>query len=73
MIALEFESRLNADKTLTVPQAVATQLAPGQAVRVILLVEDPETEEREWKQMAAEAFLRGYADGDAVYDQLSAG
>jgi hypothetical protein len=29
--------------------------------------------DQEWEYLAAEAFGQGYADADAIYDQLSAG
>ena len=69
---LEFAARLNEDRTLTVPQEVAAQLPPGQQLRVLLLVDDSE-EERDWVRMATEAFLKGYAESDAIYDELQDG
>jgi hypothetical protein len=70
MKAIEFETRLNPDRTLSVPAGVADQVEPGQAVRVLLLIDDA-SEERDWKRMAAAEFLKGYAESDAIYDQLS--
>lgn len=75
MKTLEFETQINPDHTLSVPQALADQLPPGRPVRVLLLVpesaEDLDAaEEQAWKQMAAAEFLKGYADSDAIYDQL---
>jgi hypothetical protein len=69
---LEFRASLNPDHTLTVPTELAAQLRPEQPVRVILLV--PEVgEDQEWARLTAEQFVRGYADGDAIYDELPAG
>ena len=43
----------------------------GQPVRVLLLV--PENQEDQgWEQLAAAEFGMGYADSDAIYDELSA-
>jgi hypothetical protein len=30
------------------------------------------TEDHEWARLTAEQFLQGYADGDAIYDELPA-
>jgi hypothetical protein len=73
MKTLEFEARLTADRTLLLPDKVAAQLAPGQTVRVVLLVDERTEEDREWAQMAAQEFLRGYAESDAIYDDLPGG
>ena len=70
MKALEFESRLNDDGTLSVPPQVAVQLAPGKPVRILILV-DEVGEDEEWNQFTALEFAKGYADSDAVYDDLS--
>ncbi len=69
MKALEFEGRLEPDGTLVVPREVAALLPPGQPVRVLLLVQDRD-EEHAWNELAAEQFLKGYADTDAIYDHL---
>jgi hypothetical protein len=44
----------------------------GQTVRVLILFPESDTD-RDWEQQAAEEFGRGYADADAIYDQLSTG
>jgi hypothetical protein len=72
MIAHEFQAQVNADGSLSVPEEVARQLPAGQAVRVLVLVPEP-TEEEDWKRLTMEQFLAGYAEGDAIYDQLSTG
>jgi len=69
MQAFEFHSHLNPGNTLTVPEAIAGQLQAQQSVRVILLVSDRE-EERDWLRFGNEQFLKGYAESDAIYDQL---
>ena len=72
MKALEFEASVNPDRTLSIPPAVAAQLPPGQPVRVVLLVADSE-EERDWSELTAAQFLKGYGEGDAIYDELPGG
>jgi hypothetical protein len=67
MKALEFQTRLNPDATLTVPAELAAQIRREQPVRVILLLPELD-EDAEWAQMAAEQFLQGYAEGDSLYD-----
>ena len=72
MKALEFQTRMNPDHTLTVPPEVVAHLQPDQAIRVLVLIPDSNDDE-EWAQLAAEQFLQGYAPSDAVYDELPAG
>ena len=72
MKTLEFRARLNPDHTLTVPAELVAQLRPEQPVRVILLV-PAVGEDQEWARLTAEQFMKGYADSDAIYDELPAG
>ncbi len=72
MKAIEFQSQLNSDRALTIPASVLDAIPIGQTVRVLILL--PENDgDREWEQSAAEEFGRGYAETDAIYDQLSTG
>ena len=70
MKAIEFESQRNPDQTLTIPSSVLDAIPIGQRVRVLILLPESDAD-REWEQEAAEEFGRGYADTDAIYDQLS--
>ena len=72
MKAVEFQSQLSSDHTLAVPASVADRIPMGRPVRVLVLIADDEAD-REWEQLAALEFGQGYADGDAIYDQLSSG
>ena len=72
MKVLEFQTQLNPDHTLTVPLGVAQQIQGEEAFRVVLFVPDA-AEDQSWAGLTAEQFLNGYSDGDAIYDQLSAG
>ena len=66
---MEFQALLNSDGTLAIPASLLSAVPVGQTVRVIVLVPENETDE-EWEQLAAEDFGKGYAETDAVYDQL---
>jgi hypothetical protein len=70
MKAIEFQSQLNSDQTLTIPPSMRGVLPIGQTVRVLILVPEGESD-REWELLAAEEFGQGYADTDAIYDQFS--
>ncbi len=72
MKAIEFQSQLNPDQTLTVPASLFGAIPIGQTVRVLVLLPDNDTE-GEWERQAAEEFGRGYADTDAIYDHLPVG
>jgi hypothetical protein len=72
MKAVEFQAQLNPDGTLAIPESLLSTVPVGQTVRVIVLV--PENElDQEWEQTAAEDFGKGYAETDAIYDQISGG
>ena len=68
----QFDSHLNPDHTLSVPPEVAAQLQPEETIHVVF-VSGESTEEADWQRLATEQFLQGYAPGDDIYDQLSAG
>jgi hypothetical protein len=70
MKAIEFQSQLNSDQTLTIPASVRGAVPVGQTVRVLILVPEGEPAQ-EWETLAAEEFGQGYADTDAIYDQFS--
>lgn len=71
MKAYEFAGEIMADGQLKLPEAALVQLG-GHYARVIVLVpEEFEKEESvEWRTMAADQFLAGYSEADAIYDVL---
>jgi hypothetical protein len=70
MKAVEFQSQLNPDHTLTVPASAMGAIPIGRSVRVLVLIAETDTD-LEWERLTAEDFGQGYAETDAVYDQLS--
>ena len=70
MQTVEFQSELGADHTLSVPEDLLTGIPAGRKVRVLVIVPE-DAEDRAWEDLAAAEFGMGYADGDAIYDQLS--
>ncbi len=72
MKAYEFAGEVMADGQLKLPESALAQLAGHHAVRVIVLMQDlPEGEEEtEWQAIAAEQFLAGYSEADAIYNTL---
>jgi hypothetical protein len=69
MKALEFETTLSTDSKLTVPENLALQIPKEEAVRVIVLL--PESDgDADWQRLAAEQFLAGYSESDAIYDAV---
>ncbi len=72
MKAIEFRSQLNADNSLAVPAALADDIPSQCPLRVLVLI--PETDEdRQWESLTAFEFGQGYAESDAIYDDLSSG
>jgi hypothetical protein len=64
---LNFQAELGPDGTVRVPPEVASQLTSA-TFRVLLLIPDTQ-EDVDWKRLTGEQFLRGYAPGDAIYDE----
>ena len=72
MKAIEFETQVGPDRTLTIPPSVMAAIPIGQPVRVLILIPEADIDQ-EWERLAAEDFGQGYSETDAVYDQLSTG
>lgn len=72
MKAYEFSAKIAPDGRIELPQSLLNALRAEQPVRVILLIEGSEdaAEENAWSRLSAEQFLAGYAEEDAIYDDL---
>jgi hypothetical protein len=70
MKAFEFQSRVSADGTVSVPANLRNQVEPDQPVRVLLLVAESDSD-TDWARLTADQFLQGYDASDAIYDSLS--
>jgi hypothetical protein len=71
MKTFQFQAEIE-NGALLVPSEVAKQLPQHSPLRVIIMVndEDDEEEERAWIRFGTEQFLEGYAESDAIYDDL---
>ena len=67
MRAIEFKSKIRKNQIL-IPRRNRSDLFVGSdtPVRVIIFVEEPE--EKAYRQMTKNQFLKGYADSDSIYD-----
>lgn len=68
MKAIEFQSQLNADHSLSVPPSVAAGIPFLQPLRVLVLVPEAD-EDQQWEHLAALEFGQGYADTDTIYNR----
>jgi len=69
MKTLDFTAEVKADNTLSVPAEVADQVRDAGAVRVVIILPDPD-EDADWRRLGMERFLQGYSEADALYDEL---
>lgn len=69
MEAIEFSARRIKNNQIQIPQEYASMIKDEDKLRVIILIEH-QNEENEFKNMAAEQFLKGYSDKDSIYDNL---
>ncbi|MEI7489312.1 MAG: hypothetical protein WCJ72_18240 [Chryseobacterium sp.] len=70
MKALEFNTKLK-NNTIQIPEDMKTAFksSRNKNVRVIVLIDENDAnDEKEFKNLAAQQFLNGYADSDSVYD-----
>ncbi len=67
MKAYEYYAKVLSDGHLSVPESLKEKLKPETKVRVMLLLEDEETD---WNNFAMSQFLKGYSEKDAIYDSL---
>ena len=72
MRAYEFPTKVTPEGKLELPDTLRNLLPNDQEVRVLILVSEPEDtdEDAAWSRLAAEQFLAGYADEDAIYDNI---
>lgn len=68
MKAIEFRSRVKGNQIL-IPADVQDELDDSVTVRVIVLIEESESEDEAFiRNTVQEQFLKGYSDSDAIYD-----
>jgi hypothetical protein len=70
MKALEFQSRMNSDRMLTIPDSVLAAIPSGETVRVLILFPEGDTE-ADWEPLDAGEIGQRYADTDSGYDPRS--
>ncbi len=67
MKAYEYYADVLPDGYLSIPENLKEKLKPDSKVRVMLLLEDEETD---WNNFAMSQFLKGYSEKDSMYDKL---
>jgi hypothetical protein len=73
MKALEFQSQLNSDHTLTVPPSVMAAIPIGQTLRVLILIPESDLDpEWEWLLTARDSPGDAGRDRSAVWKRVGA-
>ena len=70
MRAIEFKSKIR-DNRILIPRKVRHELVAGedQNVRIVVFLKDSDLyDEKSYRHITKEQFLKGYADADAIYD-----
>ena len=72
MKAYEFSTKLTEAGTLEIPPTFAKKLPRDQGFRLILLVNEPDDVEDDklWYRLSTEQFFAGFAESDAIYDEM---
>ena len=69
MKSVEFESTVAQNGQISIPPAVAAELAAGQPLRVVVMWE-PCRSDAAWREAGAKSFEVAYSPEDSVYEQL---
>ncbi len=67
MEAYEYVAKVSPDGYFSVPEHLIDKLSRAPAVRVMLFLDN---DDASWKNFTLSEFLEGYAEKDAVYDEL---
>ena len=70
MKAIEFKSKIRENRIL-IPRKIQPELITrhDRSVRVVVFIEDSDVyDEKAYRQMTKNQFLKGYADSDSIYD-----
>ena len=70
MPAIEFMADLSSEPVLNIPHDIAVMLPKAGRVRIIVVPENDD-ENKEWRLMSYEQFMRDDDPADAVYDVVS--
>jgi hypothetical protein len=70
MDAIQFETELRGESTLTLPPDVLAKLPKSGRARIVLLIQD-DSEDEDWRRASYEHFMRDDNPDDAVYDTFS--
>jgi hypothetical protein len=72
MKAIEFETKIKG-QSISIPDKVISEIKSieNKKIRVIMLIDESGEykDEADFKTMAAEQFINGYADVDSIYDK----
>lgn len=72
MRAIKFETKIN-NNNIQIPERFQSELnvLTEKNVKVIIFVDDSDFEEdKAFKKIATEQFLKGYSDSDSIYDNM---
>ena len=69
MKAYEVPAKVSPEGKLEISPGLADVLKPGQVVKLIVLVGEPEDEDAAWNRLGLEQFFAGYGDVDSIYDK----
>jgi hypothetical protein len=69
MKTANFRSELTPNGQIAVPQEIASQVSPGEPIRVVLQW-GLSVDEAAWRAAGRREFEAAYAEDDSVYEQL---
>ena len=70
MKAYEIPATITKDGKLKIPQNIMDKIPKKVTIKVILLIPENLSKDKDWEKETAIQFMNGYAESDAIYDKL---
>ena len=67
MRAIEFKTKLKDHSSIDIPEKYRS-ITRNKNLRVLILINEDVKDDKMWKLLASEEFLKGYSEKDAIYD-----
>jgi len=67
MKAIEFKTKLKDSPSIDIPEKYRSMIR-NKKLRVLILINEDVKDDKLWKRLSSEEFLKGYSDKDAIYD-----
>ncbi len=68
MRAIEFKTKLKDRSSIDIPEKYRG-ITRNKNLRVLILINEDARDDKMWKRLTSQEFLKGYSEKDAIYDK----